>query len=176
MSSNCPTYVKPQALFYYYPWTWLQALPWHLHPLQQVGSGLQGWLGLHYTNWGLTESFLLENTHESQYGTPKIKSLSVNPMGCIVPRVLQDFCYQFVVRAWHKDEESPSTQHGLPSKKTEVFSFSKMKSTKDHLHISSYNQSEELKETTSLTTKKAWYHKHLKDHSTTISNASFLNH
>lgn len=34
-----------------------------------------------------------------------------------------------------------------------------MKSTKDHLHISSYNQSEELKETTSLTTKKAQYHK-----------------
>lgn len=94
MSSNCPTYVKPQALFYYYPWTSLQALPWHLHPHQQVGSGLQGWLGLQHPNWGLTESFLLENTHESQYSTPKIKSLSVNPMGCIVPRVLQDFCYQ----------------------------------------------------------------------------------
>lgn len=48
-----------------------------------------------------------------------------------------------------------------------------MKSTKDHVHISSYNQSKELKETTSLTIKKAQYHKHLKDHSTTVLNTSF---
>lgn len=51
-----------------------------------------------------------------------------------------------------------------------------MKSTKDHVHTSSYNQGEELEETTSLTIKKAQYHKHLKDHSTTVLKASLLNH
>lgn len=62
------------------------------------------------------------------------------------------------------------------AKRQEDFSFSKMKSTEDHVHISSYNQSEELKKTTSLTIKKAQYHKHLKDHSTTVLKTSLLNH
>lgn len=48
-----------------------------------------------------------------------------------------------------------------------------MKGTEDH--NSSYNQNREWKENTSLTIKKAQYHKHLKDHSKTVLKTSLLN-
>lgn len=96
MSSNCPIYVQPQALSYYYPLDFtLQALPWHLHPHRWVlGCTDDSVCGTQTTNNRFNQAFfLLENTRGSQCGTPKIKGLSINPTGSTVPRVLQDFCY-----------------------------------------------------------------------------------
>ena len=137
-SSNSPIYVQPQTLSCCYPWTLHCRLCHSTYlPIDRWVLGCtDGWVcGTQTTNnWLNWVFFLLENTRGSQYGSPKIKSLSVNPMGYAVARILQDLLSsrkvnssallqvgwdsEFVVRAWHKHKGSPSTRHGLTSQKT----------------------------------------------------------
>lgn len=98
-------------------------------------------------NWFNWIFFLLENTSISQYGIPKIKSLSINPMGCAVHGVLQDFCYLAETQTLAASRlrlrgcgtsMRKAPPHGVVvwlAESQKDFSSSKMKGTEDHLFL-----------------------------------------